>query len=144
MQYLWSLLSDYDGWLVIHTFAPYVIAMAWQSRMAGLLAAYGYETLTLVLFFAFGYNIGYSGAMEGLVQDPALALVGVALASTTLESTSHDKRRYEVIALVALVVATLFFLGSPLGTERSMWFMNFGGLLPIIWFFARKDRKSVV
>jgi len=134
------MFRDYDGWVVIHTFAPYAIAMAWQSRMAGLLAAYLYETLTLVLFFGFGYNIGYTGAMEGLVQDPVLALIGVVLASTSLESTSRDRKHYETIALVA-IVATLFFLGLPAASKRYMEVMNFGGLLPVIWISSQEKSR---
>jgi len=143
VQYLWSVFSGYDGWLVVHAFTPYAIALAMQSRMCGLLAAYLYETLTIVLFFTFGYDIGYAGVLESLVQDPTLAIVGVALASTSFESTGTYKRRIEIVALLSFVL-TIFFLGSRIGSDRFMWFTNSGGLLPIVWYFARQGEGSIL
>lgn len=81
-------LLGFDAWAVPHCLVPFAVAFLYDSLAAGLLGAYLYESL-VVLLHVVEYSLDsdtaadrfypYAGAVSALIQDPLLGLVGALL-----------------------------------------------------------------
>lgn len=79
-------LLGFDAWAVPHCLAPFAVAFLYDSLAAGLLGAYLYESL-VVLLHVVEYNLDrdaerfypYAGSISALIQDPLLGLMGALL-----------------------------------------------------------------
>ena len=79
-------LLGFDAWAVPHCLVPFAVAFLYDSLAAGLLGAYLYESL-VVLLHVVEYSLDrdadrfypYAGAVSALIQDPLLGLAGALL-----------------------------------------------------------------
>ena len=79
-------LIGFDAWAVPHCLVPFAISFLYDSLTAGLLGAYIYESLVVLLHIAeYSFNrdatrfYPYAGAISALIQDPFLGLMGALL-----------------------------------------------------------------
>ena len=80
-------LLGFDAWAVPHCLVPFAVAFLHDSLAAGLLGAYLYESLVVLLHVVeVGLDRGaeerfypYAGAVSALLQDPLLGLAGALL-----------------------------------------------------------------
>ena len=85
-------LLGFDAWMVPHCLVPFVVAFMYDSLTLGVVGAYLYESLVVILhIIEYGIDADaerfypYAGAISALIQDPLLgfsgALLGVICAS---------------------------------------------------------------
>lgn len=141
-SHLWFVFYIYDEWVTTHTLFPLLIAVACGSRAWGLVSSFAYESLTILLF-GFGYDMGYSGGIEGLLQDPLQGAIGVCLAPLSATEV-RAKVWLNVLLGIALLAAAVLMLDSIVGSRAFVLWINAGGLLPIGWLYLRGVRGSLL
>ena len=106
-EWLTTALGQYDKYAASHMMMPITVAVLSGSVANGLLAAYLYETWSLLEDLYWNeskYMLRYTDA---LVQDPALAIIAILLVPMSWRKKQF-KEVYAIGSVVAAIVGTMW------------------------------------